>query len=66
MANTTGAIRPEDLLTAGSFTHELRIDKSTLTRWVQAGRVTPVLIDGVRFYRRVDVERLRDERSETA
>jgi predicted site-specific integrase-resolvase len=60
------AIHPEDLVASGEFTHTLRIDRSTLTRWVQTGRIVPVVIGGTRFFYRADMERIAAERAASA
>jgi predicted site-specific integrase-resolvase len=57
------SVRPADLMSHGDVLHTLRIDKSTLSRWVTAGRLSPIVIAGVRFYRRADVERIAAERA---
>jgi DNA-binding transcriptional MerR regulator len=56
-------VRPADLVSAGEFSHTLRINASTLHRWVESGRVVPVLIAGTRFYYRADMERIAAERA---
>ena len=60
---TSPTIRPDELLTSGQTTHVLHIDKSTLSRWVAAGRLEPVLIGGIRFFHRADVDRIAAERA---
>lgn len=50
-------------MSSGDTIHTLRIDKSTLSRWVAAGRLVPVVIAGVRFFRRAEVEKIAAERA---
>ncbi|HEY7052395.1 MAG TPA: helix-turn-helix domain-containing protein [Mycobacterium sp.] len=57
------SVRPADLMSHGDVLHTLRVDKSTLSRWVAAGRLDPVMIAGVRFYQRADVERIAAQRA---
>lgn len=63
---TPNTVRPADLITAGDASHELRIDKATLHRWAAAGKVTPIMIAGVRFFRRDEIEKIRAEREAAA
>jgi predicted site-specific integrase-resolvase len=55
----------EDLLTSVQTAERLGIDRATLTRWVQAGRITPVMklpgIRGPALFDPADVERVRVE-----
>lgn len=54
-------------LTSATACSLLGIDRSTLTRWVQSGRVTPVFklpgSTGAYLFDRDDVERLREQRT---
>ena len=59
---TPNTVRPADLITPGETARELRIDKATLSRWVVSGRLVPVVIAGVRFFRRADVAAIVAER----
>jgi len=54
----------EDLIDSTAALEILGIDRSTLSRWVAAGRIEPVTRVGAGFvFRASDVRRLRAERS---
>jgi len=49
----------EDLLTPGEVAGLFRVNPKTVTRWANAGKLTPVrTLGGHRRYRRSEVERL--------
>ncbi|HLS48407.1 MAG TPA: BldC family transcriptional regulator [Actinomycetaceae bacterium] len=49
----------EDLLTPGEVADLFRVNPKTVTRWANAGKLTPVrTLGGHRRYRRSEVERL--------
>lgn len=54
-----------ELVTSAAVCEELRIDRSTLSRWVAAGRIEPVTklpgIRGAFLFTRADVERVKAE-----
>jgi DNA-binding transcriptional MerR regulator len=56
-------VRPDELVTSGEFSHAVRVDKATISRWVAKGLIEPVEIAGVRFYYRADMERIAAERA---
>ena len=59
--------RTTRMLTPQQVTQRLGIDKSTLSRWVAAGKITPAYTaegpNGVRLYDEADVERIAAERA---
>jgi excisionase family DNA binding protein len=57
----------DELLTTAQVAEIVGRDRSTITRWVQAGHLTPALTTagGFLLFRRSDVERLAADR-ETA
>jgi len=67
-------VTTDDLITSAEAATILDVDRSTLTRWSDPKvpdaerRLTPVLrapgSTGAKFFRRADVERLRDEMAE--
>lgn len=65
MHRRIAADNPDDLIGSAEATELLNIDRSTLTRWTHAGRITPATSlpgrTGARLYRRGDVEQLADE-----
>lgn len=52
----------DELLNTADAADVAKVDRSTFTRWVSAGRIDPVArgkgISGPMFFRRSDVERL--------
>ena len=60
----------EDLLTSVEAAERLGIDRGTLTRWVQAGRITPAMKlpgkNGPALFDPAEVERVRAESREAA
>jgi excisionase family DNA binding protein len=54
----------EDLIGTAEATRILSVDKTTITRWVAAGRLTPALKlprrNGAYLFKRSDVEALKD------
>lgn len=54
-------------LTSATVCSWLEIDRSTLVRWVRAGRITPVFkfptTNGAYLFSRGDVEQLRQQRT---
>lgn len=60
----------KDLIASGEASKILQIDRSTLSRLVSAGKITPALkIEGLRgpmWFEREDVQALADERARTA
>lgn len=57
------AVVPDELMTPAQVCHTLRIDKSTLSRWVSSGRIVPVMDVGMRLFARSDVDRIATERA---
>lgn len=55
-------MRTTDVLSTAAAAERLGIDRSTLTRWVAAGRLTPVVRgegrNGVMFFAAADVDDL--------
>lgn len=62
--------RLEDLLTSVETAERLGIDRGTLTRWVQAGRIAPAMKlpgkQGAALFDPADVEHIRAESQEEA
>ena len=58
-------MKPTDLLTSAEVCERLGIDRSTLSRWVAAGRIRPATklpgIRGAFLFARADVERIAAE-----
>lgn len=54
-------------LTSATACSVLGVDRSTLVRWVQAGRIRPVFkfpgSNGAYLFERADVEQLREQRT---
>lgn len=65
MAKSDPMANPEDLIPSVEATELLGVGRSTLTRWVQSGRLPEARKlpgkTGVRLFHRSDIERLRDE-----
>ena len=59
----TSKIDPADLMSPQDVCFALRIDKSTLSRWVASGKLVPAMDVGLRLFRRSDVDRLAAERT---
>jgi excisionase family DNA binding protein len=57
----------ETTVTSSTVCSQLGIDRSTLVRWVQAGRITPAFkfptSNGAYLFERAEVERIRNERT---
>ena len=70
MHNARAMPKTPVLLSSREVCDQLRIDRSTLTRWVAAGRVTPVHRapgkNGAMTFASADVDRLAAEMSEGA
>lgn len=54
---------PDELVTSAAVCTELGIDRSTLTRWVQAGRIEPATklpgLRGAYLFTRAEIDRLK-------
>lgn len=65
MAKSVPMANPEDLIPSVEATELLGVGRSTLTRWVQSGRLTEARKlpgrTGVRLFHRADIERLAAE-----
>jgi hypothetical protein len=59
------AVDPKELINSRDACDEIGIDRSTLTRWVQLGKATPVMrlsgATGAYLFARDDVARLKAE-----
>jgi len=57
-----------DLLGTTEAAAELGLERSTISRWVQLGRLTPALklpgLNGAMLFHRADIEGLREEATE--
>lgn len=66
MCNALGMQNEPDLIGAREACRILDVNRSTLTRWVEAGRLTPKVRlpgdNGAHLFDRGDVERLHAER----
>lgn len=60
------AMQPADLLSTKEAAEILKVERSTLTRWVQIGKIAPAHrlpgLTGAALFLRSDVERLAAER----
>ena len=69
MAKSVPMANTDDLISSIEAAELLRVGRSTLTRWVQSGRLPEAMKlpgeTGARLFRRSDVETLRSELGDT-